>query len=149
MTLEEIRYQMNTYEEKREKLALLLIDLHHKLRSLGEQAAMADNHYDGDIFSFEIIDRVVAEAYAILKVDVNIFGALDTIRRRLMLLNAEKQKMLTILTLSYAQEVKHACVNGYRQTAQNVIPQVTILTEQIERSLKEKFGIVNPYKAYV
>jgi hypothetical protein len=27
MTLEEIRYQMNTYEEKREKLALLLIDM--------------------------------------------------------------------------------------------------------------------------
>jgi hypothetical protein len=56
MTLEEIRYQMNTYEEKREKLALLLIDLHHKLASLHDQAAMAD----GDVFSFEIVDRVVS-----------------------------------------------------------------------------------------
>jgi hypothetical protein len=37
MTLEEIRYQMNTYEEKREKLSLLLIDLHNKLQSLGAQ----------------------------------------------------------------------------------------------------------------
>jgi hypothetical protein len=91
MTLEEIRYQMNTYEEKREKLALLLIDLHYKLRSLGEQAAMADGHYNGDVFSFEIIDRVLVEAYAIIKADLNIFGALDEIRRILMLLNAEKK----------------------------------------------------------
>jgi hypothetical protein len=98
----------------------MLIDLHHKVRSLEDQASIADNHYDGDIFSFEIADRVVAEAYAILKQDVNIFGALDTIRRRLMLLNAEKRKMLAVLTMSYANEFK---------------------AEQ------EKFGIVNPYKA--
>src|ERR1700758_2240518 len=87
MTLEEIRYQMNTYEEKREKLALLLIDLHHKLVSLHDQAAMVDGHYNGDVFSFEIVDRVVAEAYSILKEDLRIFGALDKIRRSLMLLN--------------------------------------------------------------
>jgi len=147
MTLEEIRYQMNTYEEKREKLALMLIDLHHKLRSLGEQAAMQDGHYNGDVFSFEIIDRVVVEAYAILKEDVGIFGALDSIRRPLMLLNAEKQKMLTVLTLSYGPEVKNAEINGYRDLVKNYIGQVTLLTEQIERTLKEKFGIANPYKA--
>jgi hypothetical protein len=147
MTLEEIRYQMNTYEEKREKLALLLIDLHYKLRSLAEQAEVPDGHYNGDIFSFEIIDRVAVEAYAILKADVDIFGALDSIRRPLMLLNAVKQKMLTVLTLSYGPEVKNAEINGYRDLVRKYIGQVTILTEQIERSLKEKFGVVNPYKA--
>jgi hypothetical protein len=146
MTLEEIRYQMNTYEEKREKLALLLIDLHQKLRSLGEQAAVPDGYYNGDIFSFEIIDRVVVEAYAILKADMSIFGALDSIRRPLMLLNAEKQKMLTILTLSYDQEAKTAEINKYRDLVRRFIGQVTMLAEQIERSLKEKCGIVNPYK---
>jgi len=147
MTLEEIRYQMNTYDEKREKLTLLLIDLHHKVRSLEEQATVADNHYYGDIFSFEIVDRVVADAYAFLKEDINIFGALDTVRRRLMLLNAEKQKMLTILTMSYGPEFRAEQINAYRQTVRNVIPQVVILCEQIEGSLKENFGIVNPYKA--
>jgi hypothetical protein len=147
MTLEEIRYQMNIYEEKREKLALLLIDLHHKLRSLGDQAAMAEGAYNGDVFSFEIIDRVVAEAYAILRADVNIFGALDTIRRRLMLVNAEKQMMLAIFTQSYSLDFKKEKTKLYRQVVSNIIPEVTILSEQIERSLKEKFGIVNPYTA--
>ena len=149
MTLEEIRYQMNAYEEKREKLALLLVDLHHKLRSLGEQAATPDGHYNGDLFSFEIIDRVIVEAYAILKTDLDIFGALESIRQPLMLLNAEKQKMLTILTLSYGPEFKNATINSYRELVRKFIGQVTILVEQIERSLNEKFGIVNPYKASI
>ena len=146
MTLEEIRYQMNTYEEKREKLALLLIDLHHKLRSLGEQAVVPDGYYNGDVFSFEIIDRVVVEAYTILKADVSIFGALNSIRQPLMLLNAEKQKMMAIQSLSYGPEFKKAAVNDYRDLVNKFIGQVTFLTEQIERSIKEKFGIVNPYK---
>jgi len=149
MTLEEIRYQMNAYEEKREKLALLLVDLHHKLRSLGEQAATPDGHYNGDLFSFEIIDRVIVEAYAILKTDLDIFGALESIRQPLMLLNAEKQKMLTILTLSYGPEFKNATINSYRELVRKFIGQVTILVAQIERSLNEKFGIVNPYKASI
>jgi predicted DNA-binding protein YlxM (UPF0122 family) len=147
MTLEEIRYQMNTYEEKREKLALLLIDLHHKLVSLHDQAAMADGHYNGDVFSFEIVDRVVAEAYSILKEDVRIFGALDKIRRSLMLLNAEKQKMTSVMSLSYNEPYKRAEINDYRETVRRVMPTVIEVTEQIERSLKEKFEIVNPYKA--
>jgi hypothetical protein len=147
MTLEEIRYQMNTYEEKREKLVLLLIDLHNKLQSLAAQTALPDGQYDGDVYSFDIIDRVVSETFSILKSDVSIFGALDTLKRRLMLLNAEKQKLLSILSQSYALEFKIAKTNEYRQVARNVIPDVTILAEQIERALKEKIGITNPYKA--
>ena len=132
MTLEEIRYQMNTYEEKLEKLALLLIDLNHKVQSLNAQASLPGNHYNGDIFTFDIIDRVIVEAYAFLKADVSIFGALDTIRRRLMLVNAEKQKLLTILAMSYRLEDKNAEINRYRQTVGNNVSEVTILAEQIE-----------------
>jgi len=108
MTLEEIRYQMNAYEEKREKLALLTIDLHHKLRSLEDQATMQDGHYNGDVFSFDIIDRVVVEAYAVIKSDISILQKLETVKRRLMLMNAEKQKLLNMLSLSYGERTR-AC----------------------------------------
>jgi hypothetical protein len=129
MMLEEIRYQMNTYEEKREKLALLLIDLDQKLRSLNEQANMPDGHYNGYLFSFEIIDRVVVEAYAIMKGHLDIFDALESIKSRFMSLNADKQQMFDYLTLSYPDE-----------------GEVAIRMEQIETSLEKNFGIVNPYK---
>ena len=61
-----------------------------------------------------------------------------------MLLNAEKQKMLRVLSMSYTPEYKAETIGDYRQTVQNVVPGVMVLAEQIERSLKEKFGIVNP-----
>jgi predicted HTH transcriptional regulator len=146
MTLEEIRYQMNNYEEKREKLALLLIDLHHQLRKLESQASAQDGQYDGYIFSFGTIDRVVVETYAFLKGELQIFGALNSIRDQFMLLNAEKQKLLTILAMSYQGEYKKEAANLYRQTARNIIPHVTTSFEQIQNTLKDKFGIVNPYR---
>lgn len=147
MTLEEIRYQMNSYEEKRDKLSLLLIDLRHKLRSLNDQASIPDRRYMGDTYSFEIFDRVVVEAYAFLKDDVNTIGALDMIKRRLDNLNGEKQKLLSVLSVvSTSPHTKDAYIDQFREVARKTLPGVTILVEQIERTLNEKFGIVNPYK---
>jgi hypothetical protein len=146
MTLEEIRNQMSVYEEKREKLALLLIDLYHIESSLNNQANQRDGYYDGDVFSFDIIDRVTVEAFAILKADFGIFRKLDTIKRRLMLLNAEKQKLFSIFALSYGEDFKRGSAIDYRENVKKILPEVSILVEQIERSLKGQFGIVNPYR---
>ena len=107
---------------------------------------MADGHYTADVFSFEIIDRVVVDAFAILKAEVSIFRDLEIIKRHLMLLNGEKQKLMAILGISYAPDFKNDQINAYRQLVKDVIPDVTILAERIELSLKEKFGIENPYK---
>jgi len=146
MTLEEVRQQMLSLEEKREKLALLLIDLFHKQRSLEEQANVPDGHYSGDIFAFDIIDRIVVESYSILRDDVNTIGVLDTLRKQLLLLNAEKQKVLSMMALSYGPEDKARAINAYRELARRQLPGVSIIVEQIERSFREKFGIVNPYR---
>ncbi len=146
MTLEEVRQQMLALEEKREKLALLLIDLFHKQRSLEEQANVPDGHYTGDLFAFDIIDRVVVESYSVLRDDLTTIGVLDTLRKQLSLLNAEKQKVLSMMALSYTAEDKAREANSYRELARRQRPGVGIIIEQIERSFSEKFGIVNPYR---
>lgn len=145
MTLEEIRFQMSSYEEKLEKLTLLLIDLRLKARSLEKQAILEDGFYNGDVFSFEIIDRVVAESYSLLKEDLNTIGALDTFRSRLQLVNAVKQKMIATLALSYDEGHKNRIINEVRDVAKDQLAGIVLLTEQIERSFKEKFGIDSPY----
>jgi hypothetical protein len=146
MTLEEVRQQMIALEEKREKLALLLIDLYHKQRAVSEQAQVADGYYTGDIFTFDIIDRVVVESYSLLRDDLNSIGALDTLKRNLSLLNAEKQKLLNFMALSYSPESKTDEINKYRSLVQRQLPGVSIIIEQVERSFGEKFGIQNPYR---
>jgi hypothetical protein len=55
--------------------------------------------------------------------------------------------MLTVQTLSYTSEDKNKMINDYREVTRKFIGQATILAEQIERSLKQNFGVVNPYKA--
>jgi hypothetical protein len=145
MTLEEIRQQMNAYEEKREKLALLLIDLHNKLRSLNDQAAVPDGYYNGDVFTFDIIDRVLVETFAVLRSDVSVIHKLDTIKRRLMSLNTQKQTMLAIQAMAYNKLLKNKNVNAYRDAVVQATPEITILVQQVERTLEEKFGITNPF----
>lgn len=149
MTLEEVRQQMLTLEEKREKLALLLIDLSHKLRAVEELSQMADGSYNGDIFTFDIIDRVVVESYSLLRDDLNTIGVLDSLKKPLNLLNAEKQKLLHFMALSYTLENKASVANRYRQLARDLLPAVANIVEQIERSFAEKFDIRNPYKQKV
>ncbi len=146
MTLEEVRQQMLSLEEKREKLALLLIDLFHKQRSLEEQANVPDGHYTGDMFVFDIIDRVVVESYSILRGDVNTIGVLDTLRKKLLLLNAEKQKVLSMMALGCGPENEARAINAYRELARRQLPDMAIIVEQIERSFSEKFRVVNPYR---
>lgn len=145
MTLEEVRAQMVTLEEKREKLTLLLIDLFHKKRSIDEQANVPDAHYTGDVFSFDIIDRAVFEAYSLLQEDIATIGALDTLRKQFLLLNSEKQRVMSMLALSYPEKAKADLVIGYRDLVKSCQPQIENLIEQIERSIGEKFGIFNPY----
>jgi hypothetical protein len=146
MTLEEVRYQMNVYEEKREQLALLVIELNHIIRSVTEQANLPDGSYDGTVFHFDIIDRVIVEAFAIIKDDPNIFGALDTLKKRLMLFNSEKQKLLGMMAQGPYLQTKNMLIESYKNSAREIVPGVVIMAEQIQKSLKDRFGIENPYE---
>ncbi len=146
MTLEEVRQQMLSLEEKRDKLSLILIDLLQKIRSLEEQSNVPDGHYTGDIYLFDIIDRVVVESYSILREDLSSIDKIDKIKKRLQLLNSEKQKMLNFMALSYPQESKARVANNYRTLASEQLSYIAILVDSIERSFGEKFAIVNPYR---
>jgi hypothetical protein len=59
MTLEEIRYQMLSYDEKREKLILLVIDLEAKAARLKRLTSVPPGSTLGTTFSFDVVDRVV------------------------------------------------------------------------------------------
>jgi hypothetical protein len=49
--------------------------------------------------------------------------------------------------MSYPPETKNKMINDYRELPRKFVGQVTILAEQIERSLNQNFSVVNPYKA--
>ena len=146
MTLEEIRQQMLMLEEKREKLSLLLIDLFYKLQSLKNQENAPDGHYDGDMFTFETIDRIVVESYSLLRCDVKILEILNLLRSRFSLLNVEKHQLFSFLTLSYERHEKIQKLNRYRSIVRNVRPELENNIKELENLFEEQFSIVNPFK---
>ena len=144
MTLEEVRFQMLNYEEKREKLALLLMELHHILRSIEEQSKHPKFAFDGTMFRFDIIDRVIVEAYSIIKSEPTIIGVLDTLKKRLMLLNSRKEQL--IATIIIPRRCLKAKRTGCENALKDSMSEVTGIADQIARTLMEKFGVESPYK---
>ena len=144
MTLEEVRYQMNTYEEKREKLALLVMELYHIKRAVGEQGNYRDGERDGTMFRFDIIDRAVIEAFSIIKSEPDVIGALDTLKKTLMRLNIEKEKL--IAEIAHHPHANIALAAAYRDNVVKAnMSHIFILADQIQRTLKDKFSVESPY----
>ena len=146
MSLEEVRSQILDYEEKREKLQLMLIDLNNKLSSVRYQAGLLDGQYTGDIFSFDIIDRTVVESFSLIKHQSQLFQQLESIRRVIWNLNSKKQVMLNFLALSYPNESKVQMMNEYRSFAQSCCVGIDMSVSVIARILKDDFELLNPFK---
>jgi hypothetical protein len=67
MTLEEIRYQMNNYEEKREKPALLMMELSHIRGNLAEELTLTEGNYISNKFDLYIIDNVIVQSFSLFE----------------------------------------------------------------------------------
>ncbi len=145
MTLEEIRGQMLSYEEKREKLTLLLIDLHPKLVSMQVQASLSDGDYNGDMFSFDNVDRIVAESFSLIKDYRTVFDALDGIRRICMLLNTQKQVMLRAVDPTHWVGTWKQPAMEYRDQIARSIATFSMNYSVVSQLLKDKLQIINPY----
>jgi hypothetical protein len=146
MTLEEIREQILHYEEKREKLQLMLVDLHHKLTSVGHQASLTEGQYTGEIFSFDIIDNAIVGGFSLIKDQAQLFLALESIRTTIWNLNSQKQIMLNFMALSYGQADKLKKVSDYAAFAQSSYVFLETGLATIEQTLRDELDIVNPFK---
>ena len=146
MSLEEIRSQMLSYEEKLEKLSLLLLELNHICRTLEQQVNWKEGS-TGDMFTFGIIDRVVVEAYAFLKQDPNTIGALDMVKRFLTQLNVSQQKMLNTFASTTDVERRTTAHTAYHDLLERTAPGIYSYRDQIARSFKEKFNVIDPFQA--
>lgn len=145
MTLEEIRYQMLNYQEKREKLALLLMDFNNKIMSLKIQGSLLGGEYNGDLFSFDIIDQVIVETFIILKDEHHFFKRLERIRSVLMMINIKKQRMIHE-QLRDSDLLKLQFITDYKDFVQRSIPEIVEITAEVETLFKVKFDVENPYK---
>jgi len=140
MSREEVRVLMIDEEEKREKLQLLVVELENIRLSIGETASYQPGQYDGTLFSFDIIDRVLVEAYPLLKSDPTTVRVLWTLKKRLMKLNAEKQRLLSMSYYEEGRTFIESAANSFTQLVSQSAGEIDAIIDQVERSLGEKFG---------
>jgi hypothetical protein len=144
MTLEEIRSQMLVYEEKLEKLALMAFDLRNKAKTIEAHAGAGPGFYYGDSFQFDIVDRVVVEAYTLLKRAPDVLILWERLKQNLMLFNFEKEKLRSILANSYNPEFKNAAMEAYTRTVEHHRKHCQANIHEILRRLKELYDVEIP-----
>lgn len=145
MTLEEIRYQIHNYEEKRDKLTLLFMELEFVRSMIVEQSQKSIGQYHGANFSFEVIDKILVETYSFLKEDLDTITRLGNLKLTLMHLNFEKSKLLSMIAMSYDLESKKQFTVDFRNQVLQNMPAILSSIDYINKALKERFGLVNPY----
>jgi len=141
MSREEVRSQMVDEQALRDMLGLLLLELQDIRLSSAISAAVPTGQWDGTIFNFEILNRTVVEAYPLLKGAPDVVPVLGTLKRRLMMLNANKQKLIAVMAESYSGDFKTAVANEHTAMVKQMQGEIQQIVEQVERFLREKLQI--------
>ncbi|MGN6208098.1 hypothetical protein [Asticcacaulis sp.] len=137
---------MNNYEEKREKLTLMVVELRHIGDSLYAHCNVPDNYFINDIYNMEMIDRIMVESYSIIKGNENIVMALNSIRRFLNTINSQKIILMNILSFSRGDIYNNMKINELRNLIRSIFPEMASNIKIIESVLENNYGIINPYK---
>ncbi|OYU46955.1 MAG: hypothetical protein CFE31_19125 [Rhizobiales bacterium PAR1] len=145
MTLEEIRYQMNSYEEKIEKLALLLIELHFQRKLLHSQSLNRSPGYETSKFSIDLIKIVISETYAQMKDEHMFFSCINGIITSLNSLNVKKDYLMNIQSQAYDLTFKNSQVDEYYNSARMVRKDLEANFNFITSLLERKFNITIPF----
>jgi hypothetical protein len=148
MTLEEIRYQMLSYDEKKEKLTLLVIDLAAKaarLKRLADATSIPGSNI-GMVFTFDVIDRVLVEAYSFLKDHRRIIENIERLREYLMGINFETTQLSHLLALSETPGYKASRLRHFTTYVNTKLQFSLDCIAFVQRRLKELHDIDDPYE---
>src|SRR5207245_1907929 len=144
MTLEEIRSQFLNYEERREKLKLLYIELLNNKEQLATSANVADGSYSLVTLDSSVIDRLLVDVYSIILEDTALVRALLTLRQQIRVINTRANIFFSQMALSYTPESKRQMANEHtaflRQRSEIMAP----LIDEALQTLETRFGLQNP-----
>ena len=91
MTYEEIREQFLGYEERRDKLKLLFLELILNREHLQEMSASKEDEYSLLTLDSGVLDRLLVDAYSVVKADDRLIQILLTLRTNIRVMNTKSQ----------------------------------------------------------
>jgi hypothetical protein len=89
MTLEEIRTQFMNYEERREKIKLLLLELIDNKDQLSSFLNVPEGQYSLITLDASVLDRLLVDIYSVVQRNADLVNTLLTLRRQIRVCNAK------------------------------------------------------------
>ncbi|MFC0429433.1 helix-turn-helix domain-containing protein [Kutzneria buriramensis] len=143
MSLEEIRAQFRNYEEMRDKLKLLFIELVQNREVLQEVAHVDLGTYSLQTLDNDVLDRLLVDVYSLIQDDVELTRALLLIRQQIRAANSKTQiffRQLSIPSVSYDN-----LIVNHLKFMQAVEAVLLPAIEQAVYILKERYGLRDPF----
>jgi len=144
MTIEEVRAEMMQYEERRERLKLLVVELATNYEIVHSyQSQTGQQPFETP--SSAILDHLLVDAYSLIQRDADLLRDLVQIQR-------EIRKSSTRTSLLYARMAGGPGVNGtpdsllayHNMCLNSDHASLKISLESALRTLRERYGLMNP-----
>ncbi len=145
MSLEEVRNQMLAYEEKIEKLTLLVIDLQHKVQTLIDESKVKDGSYLNVSYDCATINQIIVEAYSLIKDEPQLIAALYGLKKVFEEADLDKQSLLQLMSLSYTSDTKLNASNSYKNRVLTRLQDTKAKVKIVTDILETKFKIKSPF----
>ncbi len=144
MSYDEIREQFLRYEERREKVKLLLIELLFNREALQEMAMVSEGAYSLVTLDSSVLDRLLVDTYSVVQSEPRLIQILLTLRRSIRIINAKTQIFFTQMALPLNNQSALVEAQG-RYLNDRAAFLLPLIREAIE-TLKARFGLIDPFQ---
>ena len=144
MTLEEIRAQFLRYEERRDRIKLLLIELLMNKEELDEIAKVDEGKYSLVTLDSSVLDRLLVDTYSLIQDEPNLVKILLALRSQIRVCNAKTRIFFSqmAMPLSNQEQIARSHNTFMKEKAALLVP----LIDRALGLIETRFGLSNPFE---
>lgn len=145
MSLSEVRSQMRDFEYQRQRLTLLLMDIHFKMEDIKENNMARFITVRFHEYNFELMDAVLSETFGLFTPEDNFVRTLLEIRKKIASVSNDRVWLGESFELNLARETKLTRLNDVSNNTNNALHELHNLYAKLSAILNERFQVTNPY----
>ncbi|MCI0459625.1 MAG: ATP-binding protein [Gemmataceae bacterium] len=147
MTVSEIRAQFMNYQERRDLLKMLFIELVENaaiLPEIAKHALTAGGGYSLHTLDTAVLDRLLPDVYSLIQHDQQLVTTLMHVRREIRLVNTRARLFFNQVALPLTGKSK--IIDEYNAYMRSAADRITPLLTFSMRILEERFQLQNPFE---
>jgi hypothetical protein len=147
MSYNEIQEQFLRYEERRDKLKLLLIELLLNRENIREFKSVEAGKFSLVTLDSAVLDRLLVDTYSVLQGEIRLIQILLTLRTQIRVANTKSQMFFSQMAQPLTGQAELASRHNefMKQKAEFLLP----LIEEALQLLETRFGIKDPFPSTI